>query len=328
MTPGKPSDNEGQSVNPMVEDTEAIETDVQQISSVSVSASTVSEHDNVSLPEVIYTADSLLRRPGRLIREMIHDLLASRELAWRLFVRDLSAQYRLSYLGYLWVFLPPLATMGVWVFLNKQGIMSVAETPVPYPVFVLTGLLLWEGFSAALNSPLQVVRDAASMLTKINFPREALLVAGFGHVLFNTVIRLTLLAIVFIWFQVSVPWTVILAPLGMLSVLMLGFTIGLILVPVGMLYQDISRGLLMVTTFWFFLTPVVYPPPTSWPGSILNSMNPVSPVLLATRDLLTTGDLARMPESLIVAGLTLAFFLIAWVSYRLALPHLIARMSS
>ncbi|XZE51426.1 ABC transporter permease [Planctomycetaceae bacterium SH139] len=284
------------------------------------------EHDQ--LTEAIYTADSLLRRPRRLIREMVHDLRASRELAWRLFVRDLSAQYRLSYLGYLWVFLPPLATMAVWVFLNKQGIMNVGDTPVPYPVFVLTGVLLWEGFAGALNSPLQVIRDAASMLTKINFPREALLIAGFGQVLFNTAVRLLLLAGVFLWYQQSLPWTALLAPLGILSVLMLGFTIGLLLVPVGMLYQDVSRGLVMLTTFWFFLTPVVYPPPTSWPGSLLNWMNPVSPLLLTTREMLTTGDLSRSGDFLIVTCLMLMFLVVAWVSYRLALPHLIARMSA
>ena len=41
-------------------------------------------------------------------REHVRNLVNSRELAWRLFVRDTSAQYRQSVLGYLWVFIPPL----------------------------------------------------------------------------------------------------------------------------------------------------------------------------------------------------------------------------
>jgi lipopolysaccharide transport system permease protein len=289
----------------------------------------VSEESGIDeLPEVVYTADSSIRHPARLIREMYHDLVASRELAWRFFLRDLSAQYRQSYLGYLWVFLPPLATMAVWVFLNKQGILNVETTVVPYPVFVLTGLILWESFAAAINSPLQVVRDAASILTKIKFPREALLVAAFGHVLFNALIRLALLAGVFLWYQVPVPATALLAPVGILSILMLGFTIGLLLVPLGMLYQDIGRGLAMITTFWFYLTPVVYPPPTSWPASLLNVVNPISPLLITARDALTTGDLKNIGSFLIVTGLTINLFLFSWVSYRLALPHVIARMSA
>jgi len=56
----------------------------------------------------VYTPESPLRQPRKFVRELISDLWGSRELAWRLFVRDLRAQYRASLLGYLWVFLPPL----------------------------------------------------------------------------------------------------------------------------------------------------------------------------------------------------------------------------
>jgi lipopolysaccharide transport system permease protein len=48
------------------------------------------------LPEAVYTPDSQLRKPGKLLKSMWHDLLASHELAWRLMVRDTSAQYRQS----------------------------------------------------------------------------------------------------------------------------------------------------------------------------------------------------------------------------------------
>jgi lipopolysaccharide transport system permease protein len=58
------------------------------------------------LPEVVYTPESILRRPRELFRQMWRDLLASRELAWRLIVRDISAQYRQSFLGVAWAFLP------------------------------------------------------------------------------------------------------------------------------------------------------------------------------------------------------------------------------
>ena len=60
------------------------------------------------LPEVTYSPDSQVRQPRQLAQEMWHDLLASRELAWRLLVRDISAQYRQSFLGVFWAFVPPL----------------------------------------------------------------------------------------------------------------------------------------------------------------------------------------------------------------------------
>ena len=52
-----------------------------------------------SLPVRIYSPEPLLGHPVTLIKNIIKDLLAGRELAWRLFIRDLSAQYRQTYFG-------------------------------------------------------------------------------------------------------------------------------------------------------------------------------------------------------------------------------------
>ena len=137
------------------------------------------------LKETVYSPDSELRNPGRLVHSMMSDLLASRELAWRLFVRNISAQYRQSLLGYFWAFIPPLFTTLIWVFLNSQNILDIGDTGMPYPLFVLTGTVLWQTFADALDSPLKLVSKSKAMLAKINFPREALILTRSGMVLFN-----------------------------------------------------------------------------------------------------------------------------------------------
>jgi ABC-type polysaccharide/polyol phosphate export permease len=78
------------------------------------------------------------------------DLLASRELAWRLLVRNISAHYRQSLLGYAWAFVPPLFTTLIWVFLSSQNILDIGNNGMPYPLFVLTGTILWQNFVEAL----------------------------------------------------------------------------------------------------------------------------------------------------------------------------------
>ena len=125
----------------------------------------------------VITAESPLRRPRKLIRECFSDLVASRELAWRLFYRDLKAAYRQSFLGYVWVFLPPLFTTLTFTFLNSQKILSIGDTPVPYPAYAMLGTLLWQNFVDALNSPLKSVTANKAMLIKVNFPREALVLS-------------------------------------------------------------------------------------------------------------------------------------------------------
>jgi len=71
---------------------------------------------------------------------MVRDLIESRELAWRLFVRDISAQYRQSILGYVWVFIPPLVASLPFVYLNAQGIVRFEATPIPYAAYAIVGM--------------------------------------------------------------------------------------------------------------------------------------------------------------------------------------------
>jgi len=280
------------------------------------------------MKETLNDPESGLRRPVALFRGMLSDLAISRELAWRLFVRNVRAKYRQTLLGYVWVFLPPLATTLVWVFLSRQRILSVGPTEVPYPAYVLVGTLLWQVFLDALRAPLTMVGTARLMLAKLSFPRESLILAGAGEVLLNFVIRLVLLVGVFAWFRIPLHATLLVAPLGVLVLVMLGTVVGLLLVPVGMLYRDVTFGLAVVTQLWFFVTPIIYPPPVSWPASLVARLNPVSPILVTTRDWLTTGKAGDIPGFAVVSAATFVLLILGWLLYRLAMPHLIERMSA
>jgi len=280
------------------------------------------------LLEVVYTPESQLRHPRQLVCSMMRDLLASRELAWRLFVRNVSARYRQSLLGYAWAFLPPIVTTLTFVFLNSQQILNAGATDIPYPAYVMVGTLLWQGFVDALNSPIRLITSSKSMLAKINFPREALILAGLGEVLFNFAIRLILLLVVFVWFRIAVPPTVLLVPVGVLALMALGLMFGILLSPLAVLYQDVQQGLAIIISLWFFVTPVVYTPPTTWPASLLTEANPVSPLLSTTRELLTTGVVSQPSSFLLITGVTLGLMLLGWVLYRLAMPHLIERIGA
>ncbi len=279
-------------------------------------------------PEVLYTPDSELRHPLLMLRSMFADLIKARELAWRLFVRDFSGQFRESILGYLWLLLPPLISMGVWVFLHSAKVFDFGDSDLPYPVFVLTGLVLWEAFVSAMVTPLTVVVGSASMLAKINFPREALLMSAFVQAAFQTMVRLVLLAGVLCYHGVSPGFGLLLVPLGLLSLMLLGFVVGILLLPMAMLYGDVGRAIQVITPIWFFLTPAVYPPPTAWPASLLIWVNPVSPLLITSRQWLSGSEVTHIGAFLVITGGTIACLMAGWVSYRIAMPHIIARLST
>lgn len=280
------------------------------------------------LPETLYTPESLLKRPGRLLRAMGQDLMASRELAWRLMVRDISAQYRQAALGIAWAFLPPVAMAVGFTLAREANVFTVGETSLPYPAYVMFSTALWQTFVDAVTGPVQAVVLAKPMLARVNFPREAIVLAKLGEVGFNFAIKLVLIVGLFIYFRVPVSASVLLAPVALIHLVLLGTLVGVLLAPLGVLYQDVSKSLSGITGFWLFLTPVVYPVPTEGLFGTLVSWNPVTPLLVTTRELATTGILTEAAGFWWVSCLTWAGLLLTWIVFRIAMPYVIERVSS
>lgn len=277
-----------------------------------------------------YHPGSPLSHPVQMMKGMLGDLLVSRELAWRLLLRNIRAQYRQSLFGIIWAFVPPIVMTGTFVFLADAEVLNLSSGSggLPYPVYVMAGTILWQLFVDALNSPLKLMVSSRQMLAKINFPREALILAGLGEVAFNFLIRLVLLAGLLLCYGVSLPSTLWLAPLGFVAVAGLGLMFGLLLTPIGMLYTDVQNGLMVIFSMWFFVTPVVYAPPTSGTAALISKVNPVSPLLTTARGWLVGGgggvDGLFLP---IIIG-TVLLLCFGWVLYRVSMPHLISRIGS
>lgn len=280
------------------------------------------------LLDVTYTPESLLRHPRQLFRQMWYDLLASRELAWRLMVRDISAKYRQSVLGIAWAFIPPIAMAVGFTLASEANIVNVGQTDFPYPAYVMFSTALWQTFVESLNGPVEAVTKAKPMLARVNFPREAVILAKVGEVFFNFMIKLLLIVGLFIWYRISVSWTLVIAPVALIHLIMLGTLFGTLLSPLGVLYQDVSKGLTMVTGFWLFLTPVVYSVPESGLFGFFVQLNPVTPLLVTTRELATTGVISEPVGFWVVSVLTWIGLLLTWIAFRVALPYVIERVSS
>ena len=253
---------------------------------------------------VEYTPELQMRNPRRLITSMWNDLNSSKELAWRLFVRDLSAQYRQSLFGIIWSFLPPIVTGLIFILLQSRRVIDFGSTDIPYPVYVLVGTILWQVFTESLNAPLKAATNAKPLLVKINFPREALILAAIYFVTFNLMIKMIVIACFLVIFNVTPTWGLLLAPLAIFMLMLLGICVGLLLTPLGLLYTDVATSLPIATQLFFFVTPIVYPIPKSFPFSLVAILNPVSPLLIAARDLLTRGTV-RNPEELFVVSLVI-----------------------
>ncbi len=280
------------------------------------------------LREETYTPENPLRHPGKLLREMYRDLLSSRELAWYLAVRDIKAQYRQSYFGFAWAFVPAVLTSIGLTLARNTGVINIADTDLPYPAYVMFSMALWQTFVDALSAPVKEVNSAKGILAKIKFPRESLILSALIKVSFNFSIKLVLIVGLFLWFRMPVAWTVVLAPLALLHLLLLGIGFGLLVAPIGALYQDVQKVIQMLITPWLLITPVIYPPPESGFFAQLVNLNPVTPLLVMTRSLVTGLPISDATGFWVASALSIGSLLVGMILYKTSMPILIERMSA
>lgn len=265
---------------------------------------------------------------GGYLKESLSDMASSFFLARQLAVRDIKAQYRQSYLGILWAFVTPLMTALVWIVLNGSGAIKISDTGLPYPVYVITGVLLWSIITESINAPMASTNGARSILSKINFPKEALVVSGIFKLLFNSLIKIVILIIFILFFGISLQWSLLLFPFILLGGILFGTTIGLFITPLGMLYKDISKIIAMGLRFLMYATPVVYAIPKKGVLKSLMEYNPVTPILMTARDFLIGNDPSYLNYFLIVTLVCIPLLFVGMVLYRISIPIIVERLSA
>ena len=272
------------------------------------------------MAETVYSARPELADPAGFLRRALADLRGSAPIGWQLFKASLRARHRRSLLGYLWLLLPAAAATLICVYLQSRRIFDVGATPLPYAVHVLAGMVLWQTFVDALNAPLQQLQAGRQMITRSRIPHEAVMLAGFCEVTLHALVRLGVLAVALGVLGIVPAPSIALVPLGMLALALLGFVFGLLAAPWGLLFDDVKQGLVLLTGFWFFLTPIVYP---AAPGGVLR-LNPVTPLLETTRGWILSPGVSGgfFP----ILALAFALLIAAWLMYRLARPHAVARL--
>lgn len=265
---------------------------------------------------------------GVLLKASLKDIYKSRFLARQLAERDIKAQYRQSYLGIVWAFIAPLATAFVWIVLNNSGTIKLSDTGVPYPVYAFSGTLIWSIIVASINSPMQSTNAAKGILTKINFPKEALLVSGIYKLLFDSFIKIVLLVLFVFIYGVGFHWSLLLFPLAILGAVLFGTTVGLFVTPLGLLYKDIGKIITFGLQFLMYATPVVYAIPKSGVMHALMSYNPITPLVLTARDLVVGFSPEHINCFIGVIGGCIPLLFLGLIIYRISIPIIVERLSA
>src|SRR5947209_17353140 len=113
------------------------------------------------------------------------------DILYMLVLRDLMARTKQAHLGYLWILIQPLLLTGVFSFLIQQVLGRTDLSDIPYPVFLMAGVIPWQFFANSLNESAESLVKNVDLVRQVYFPREILAV-------YPVVARLTDVAVGFV----------------------------------------------------------------------------------------------------------------------------------
>lgn len=189
----------------------------------------------------------------------LRELWQYRDLLFIFTWRDLTVRYRQTLLGAAWVLGQPVMTMLIFTVVFNRVAKLGSGSNVPYPLFVLSGLLLWNFFSTVLNHGANSLIGSAYLISKVYFPR---LVIPLAFVLTDAVdfaISALLLIPLFAWYGVAPSATIFLAPFFFLLAALISTGLGFWLAALNIEYRDIRVLIPWVMQLAMYVTPVVYP---------------------------------------------------------------------
>lgn len=133
------------------------------------------------------------------------ELWRYRELFYFFTWRDLKVKYKQTILGFLWALLQPLFMMIIFTLFFGRA-LKLPEQSLPYPVYVLSGLVMWNIFSAGLTNASNGMINNASIIKKIYFPRLIIPVSSILGALIDFLIAWLLFIGVLVIYRQPVSW--------------------------------------------------------------------------------------------------------------------------
>jgi lipopolysaccharide transport system permease protein len=200
-----------------------------------------------------------IRPPKRFTALGLRDIWQHRELLYQMATRDFRARYKQSLMGKFWVVLQPMMSMAIY-YIVFGLILKLQTKNVPFPLFLLGGILMWQLISGtAQQISLSLVGNAA-LMKKIYFPRLLVPFSRSLAALVDFFFAFLVLVGFMIVLGVYPTWWTLLAPVFVALSLLVGLSIGLWLAPLYVQYRDIAVSIPIILQLLMYLSGVFYSP--------------------------------------------------------------------
>jgi len=188
------------------------------------------------------------------------ELWRYRELFYYYAWRDIKVRYKQTFFGFAWAVLQPILMMLLFSFFFGKK-LGVPSDSVPYPIFVFSGLLLWNIFSTGLTAASNSMLNNAHIMKKIYFPRLIVPISSVMVTLFDFLMAFSIYILIMIYYQVDINIfefaAFLIIALLMTALSTLG--LGTFLAALNIKYRDFKYVVPYTIQVLLFLSPVIYP---------------------------------------------------------------------
>jgi lipopolysaccharide transport system permease protein len=173
--------------------------------------------------------------------------------------RDIKIKYKQTALGFLWAILQPILMMIIFTLFFGRA-LNIPSQNLPYPVFVFSGLLLWNTFSSGLTNSANSMVNNAQIIKKIYFPKIVIPVSSILVALFDFLMTFILFVPLLIFYQQPVSLAAIWSwPAALVACMIATLGPGTLLAALNVKYRDFRYVIPFLIQVLFFLTPIIYP---------------------------------------------------------------------
>jgi lipopolysaccharide transport system permease protein len=169
----------------------------------------------------------------------------------------LKIKYAQTALGVAWSIVQPL--VAVVVFTLFFGVLLNLETPYPYVLFVLSGVMCWSFFNFIFSHGSTSLMNSQDLIRKLSFPKIILPISKVLVALVEFAFTLLLMIPVFIYHQIPLSWSMLVFPIIMFFIMIFSLGLSLILAASTLRFRDLHHIIPFLVNFGIWFTPVFYP---------------------------------------------------------------------
>lgn len=200
----------------------------------------------------------VINPPNKLELPNFRELWEYRDLLFFLTRRDLKVRFQQTVIGFLWIVLQPVINM--MIFYLILGVLAKVPTgQTPYPIFFLSGFVVWQLFAQVVNSSAYSLLSNIGVIIKSYFPRLALPLSSTLSSLVDFFVSFMLLLVFLLINHYAVTLRYLFLPILLIITLIFSSGVGLLFGALMVVFRDTKNFLAFIMMIWMYLTPVMYP---------------------------------------------------------------------